>query len=192
MAVRDQNAKEGVKLVIADYPYAADGLELWGALKAWNADYVEIYYKDDRAVQRDAELQSWWTEFRTVAHADKKDAPGWPELKSKESLVQIVTIMQWLASVQHAAVNFSQFHYGGFMPQRPTVTRRLIPDEGTAEWEELQADPEKFYLSTISDPATAFNVTSTFEFTSSHATKEEYISDRAPNWTQNEEVEPNT
>ncbi|KAG0606527.1 hypothetical protein M758_9G148100 [Ceratodon purpureus] len=188
MAVPDRCAKEGVKLVIADYPYAADGLELWSAMKGWNADYVNIYYRDDRAIQRDAELQSWWTEFRTIAHADKKDAPGWPELKGKKDLVEIVTIMQWLASVQHAVVNYSQYDFASFMPQHPTVTRRLIPEAGTAEWEELQANPEKFYLSAISDTKTALAMMTAFETTASHAINEEYICDRARNWTENEKV----
>ncbi|KAG0562418.1 hypothetical protein KC19_9G144400 [Ceratodon purpureus] len=188
MAVPDKSAKGGVKLVIADYPYAADGLELWSAMKAWNTDYINIYYKDDTAVKKDTELQSWWTEFRTVSHADKKDAPGWPELKTKETLVETVTIMQWLASVQHAAVNFSQFDFADFMPQHPTVTRRLIPETASEEWKELQANPEKFYLSAISDPKTALTVMMVFEFTSSHAVNEEYIGDRAPNWTDNDKV----
>lgn len=188
MAEPDRDAKEGVKLLVKDYPYAADGLELWHAMKTWNKEYIDVYYKDDNAILTDTELQNWWSEFRHVAHADKKNAPGWPNLKSKKDLTQIVTIMQWLCSCQHAAVNFSQFDYAGFMPQHPSRTRRLIPTEGTPEWEEFQSNPEKFFLSAISDTQSALTVMTVFEITCNHATNEEYICDRAPNWTQNKKV----
>lgn len=62
MAVRDETAPHGVKLVIEDYPYAADGLELWGALKEYMREYVGIFYGSDADVVQDKELQNWWHE----------------------------------------------------------------------------------------------------------------------------------
>lgn len=62
MAVPDSSAKHSVRLVLQDYPYAADGLELWGAMKSWNTEYIDIFYEDDGGVQNDVELQRWWTE----------------------------------------------------------------------------------------------------------------------------------
>ena len=129
MAVRDPSTGHGVKLVVEDYRYAADGLELWTAIKEWNEEYLDIYYKNDKAIKTDTELQNWWGEIRNQAHADKKDAPGWPEPNSKRSLVEILTTLQWIASCQHAAVNFGQFDYAGFMPHHPTLTRRLLPED---------------------------------------------------------------
>ena len=130
MAVRDPSSRHGVRLVVEDYPYAADGLELWTAIKEWNTEYVDIYYKNDKAIRTDTELQSWWGEIRNQAHADKRDAPaGWPVPSSKRSLVDILTTLQWIASCQHAAVNFGQYDYAGFMPHHPTLTRRLLPDD---------------------------------------------------------------
>lgn len=188
MAVPDSNAKSGVKLLVNDYPYAADGLELWDAMKTWNKEYVNIYYKDDGAVLADNELQSWWAEFRNEGHKDKKDDAGWYDMQSKSDLVQILTIMQWLCSCQHAAINYSQYDYGSFMPQRPTKTRRLIPKKGDKEWAELEENPEKFFLSTVSDKPSALQVMAVFELTSNHTTEEEYIADRPDGWTQNDKV----
>lgn len=188
MAVPDKKAKQGVKLVVNDYPYAADGLELWDAMKTWNKEYVDVYYHDDNAILTDTELQNWWSEFRNVGHADMKDAPGWPNLKSKQDLTEIVTIMQWLCTCQHAAVNYSQYDYAAFMPQRPSKTRLLIPNEGTPEWNELQANPEKFFLSAVTDTPSTLTLMAVFELTSNHATNEEYIGDRSPEWTQNKKV----
>jgi lipoxygenase/linoleate 9S-lipoxygenase len=188
MAVPDLMAKHGVRLVIEDYPYAQDGLELWGALESWNREYVDIIYKDDSVVRNDVELQKWWTEIRNVGHADKKDAAGWPELNSKQSLADILTIIQWIASCQHAAVNFGQYDYAGFMPHRPTMTRRLLPDEGTNEWDEYQRNPEKYFLRSISNIDSTTTAMSVYEVLSAHCPTEEYLGERHSSWTENEAV----
>lgn len=44
MAIADENAKHGIKLVIEDYPFAADGLELWSTICDWVAEYVGLFY----------------------------------------------------------------------------------------------------------------------------------------------------
>jgi hypothetical protein len=189
MAIPDGSTKHGMKLVIEDYPFAADGLELWAAIRTWLSDYVEVIYDDDACVRQDEELQRWWTEIRTVGHGDKKDAQGWPVLDSKESLVHILNILVWTASCHHAAVNFGQYEYAGFMPNHPTTARRLIPTEGTPEFLELQKDPEAFYLSTVSNETQATVIAITTEALSTHANHEEYLGQRAtPNWTSDDKV----
>ena len=189
MAVRDPSAKHGLKLVIEDYPYAVDGLELWAAMKEYMADHVKIFYKSDKAVQDDTELQTWWTEVRTVGHGDKKDSPGWPTLDSIENLVYILTTIAWVASCHHAAVNFGQYAYAGYMPNHPSMTRRFIPEPGTTEWEQLQKDPERFFLDSISNETQAASVMSTIEILSTHALDEEYLGQRqTPNWSNDERV----
>lgn len=187
MAVKDANAPHGLKLVIEDYPYAVDGLEIWDAMKTYSKDHLSIFYADDIAVQQDTELQNWWKEVRTVGHADKKE--GWPELNSIESLTQIVTTIGWLASCHHAAVNFGQYAYEGFMPNHPTMSRKFIPEEGTQEWKKLQANPEKFYMETLSNESQATLVMATIEILSTHSSDEEYLGQRNKlNWSNDEKV----
>ncbi|KAL5742536.1 hypothetical protein ACOSP7_029268 [Xanthoceras sorbifolium] len=89
-----------------DYPFAVDGLEIWSAIKKWVEDYCCFYYKSDEMAQKDAELQSWWKELREEGHGDKKDSP---------------------------AVNFGQYPYAGYLPNRPTMSRRFMPEKGTPE-----------------------------------------------------------
>ncbi|KAK6164234.1 hypothetical protein DH2020_001098 [Rehmannia glutinosa] len=98
MAVEDPNAPHGLKLTIEDYPYASDGLLLWDAIKQWVTDYVTYYYPEANPIQSDIELQAWWTEIRTVGHGDKKDEPWWPELKTPDDLIGILTTIIWVAS----------------------------------------------------------------------------------------------
>lgn len=188
MAVPDESSKHGVKLVVEDYPYAADGLELWTAIKGWNAEYVDLWYKDDSAIQNDTELQTWFKEMREEGHADKKDAPGWPVLDSKKALVEILTTIQWIPSCQHAAVNFGQYDYAGWMPHHPTIVRRLIPEEGSADWDKMMKNPEKWYLETIANKDSTTTAMSVYEVLSAHSPKEEYIGERPADWTNNVEV----
>lgn len=70
MAVKDPFAPHGVKLVIEDYPYAADGLELWGALKDYITDHVKIFYDRDAEVKNDPELQNFWNEVHARSVLD--------------------------------------------------------------------------------------------------------------------------
>ncbi|GMN26503.1 hypothetical protein TIFTF001_001320 [Ficus carica] len=133
MAVEDPSAPHGVRLTIEDYPFAADGLVLWNTLKQWVADYVNHYYSDPDQIRSDAELQAWWTEIRTVGHADKKDEPWWPVLNTPKDLIDIITTIIWVASGHHAAVNFGQYTYAGYFPNRPTVARINMPTEDADE-----------------------------------------------------------
>ncbi|KAL8463845.1 hypothetical protein ACS0TY_033696 [Phlomoides rotata] len=100
MAVEDPSAPHGLKLTIEDYPYANDGLLLWDAIKQWVTDYVSFFYSESSLVESDEELQSWWTEIRTVGHGDKKYEPWWPHLQTPDDLVGILTTIIWVTSRQ--------------------------------------------------------------------------------------------
>ncbi|MCO5568412.1 hypothetical protein L7F22_022111 [Adiantum nelumboides] len=121
MAMRDPNAKHGLKLFIKDYPYAVDGLELWEAIQTLVGDYVAIYYKADMDVMHDIELQRWWQEEIEKGHGDKKDGPWWPSMHSIDILVSVLTTIIWLASVHHATINFGQYSFAGYFPYRPRI-----------------------------------------------------------------------
>lgn len=111
------------KLTIEDYPYANDSLLIWNAIKQWVTDYVPHFHPEPNLIQSDTELQAWWTDIRTVGHGDKKVEPWWPGLKTPDDLISILTTIIWIASGHHAVVNFGQFAYGAYFPNRPAVAR---------------------------------------------------------------------
>lgn len=108
-----------LELTIEDYPYANDGLLIWDSIKGWVSDYVKHYYSSAVDIVGDKELQEFWTEVRTRGHADKQDEPWWPRLDSHGSLIQVLSTIIWVASGHHAAVNFPQYPYAGYFPNRP-------------------------------------------------------------------------
>ncbi|TVU04443.1 hypothetical protein EJB05_49985, partial [Eragrostis curvula] len=131
MAKGDPRSPEKLELLMKDYPFAVDGLELWIAIKKWVADYCTIYYSNDHDVANDCELQEWWREVRHEGHVDMSEAPWWPSLDCLADLEEICTIVIWLASAYHAAIGLRQFTYLGFVPNRPTLTCRPMPEAGT-------------------------------------------------------------
>ncbi|KAF8018099.1 hypothetical protein BT93_H3105 [Corymbia citriodora subsp. variegata] len=188
VAVEDANSPHGLRLLIKDYPYAVDGLEIWSAIKMWVEDYCFFYYKSDETVQKDEELQSWWKELVEEGHGDKKNEPWWPKMQTVKDLTEICTITIWIASALHAAVNFGQYPYAGYLPNRPTLSRRFMPEEGTPEFEELKQNPDKAFLKTITAQLQTLLGISLIEILSTHSTDEVYLGQRdTPDWTADAE-----
>ena len=93
VAVEDPNSPYGLRLLIEDYPFAVDGLKIWSAIKTWVTEYCSFYYKTDQMIQEDTELQSWWKEVIEKGHAEKKDEPWWPQMKTVSELIDSCTII---------------------------------------------------------------------------------------------------
>ncbi|XP_042480324.1 linoleate 13S-lipoxygenase 2-1, chloroplastic-like [Macadamia integrifolia] len=189
MAVEDPTAEHGLRLTIEDYPFANDGLILWDALKQWVSDYVNHYYPKGSFVESDEELQAWWNEVRTKGHADKKDEPWWPTLKTQDDLTQVVTTIIWVTSGHHAAVNFGQYHYAGYFPNRPSIARTNMPTEEPLEEEEFKnflAKPEFALLKCFPSQIQAATVMAILDVLSNHSVDEEYLGGEIePAWSEN-------
>ncbi|XP_058071102.1 linoleate 13S-lipoxygenase 2-1, chloroplastic-like [Magnolia sinica] len=188
MAVEDPTAEHGLKLTIEDYPFANDGLLIWSAIKQWVSDYVTHYYPDNSQVSSDSELQAFWTEVRTKGHADKKDEPWWPTLNTTDDLIHVLTTIIWVASAHHAAVNFGQYTYGGYFPNRPTIMRTNMPTEDLSgdELERFWKRPESMLLESFPSQVQATLVMAILDVLSTHSSDEEYLG-KVPEtaWTDN-------
>lgn len=177
MAVEDLSAPHGLKLTIEDYPYANDGLVLWDIIKDWVSDYVNHYYPKANIIESDEELQAWWKEIREEGHKDKKDEPWWPVLKTPEDLIGILTTIIWISSGHHAAVNFGQYDFGGYIPNRPTTARQPMPTEDPSEekWELFLKKPAIELLSCFPSQLQATTVMTVLDVLSTHSPDEEYL-----------------
>lgn len=191
MAVPDSDAPHGLHLLIEDYPYAADGLLIWSSIKDWVTEYLSLYYPTSQSILDDVELQAWWTEIRTQGHMDMKDEPWWPKLETPDDLINILTTMVWVASGHHAAVNFGQFDYSGFVPNHPCLTRQLVPktdDPHDPEFQKLVRHPHKFVLRTLPSQSQATVLMTVVESLSTHSPDEEYLGHNGmmTNWTSDQ------
>lgn len=98
---------------LPNYPYRDDALLFWDAIHQWATDYIGIYYKTESDVVRDTELQGFIEEVRsrTGGRINGLDA-----VSSREYLAEVVTMIIYTASCQHAAVNFPQWNYMSYVP----------------------------------------------------------------------------
>lgn len=185
MAVKDSESLHGYKLLIKDYPYAVDGLDIWSAIETWVKEYCSFYYDSDDMVATDPELKSWWKEIREVGHGDMKEEKWWSEMNTVEELTETCTTIIWVASALHAALNFGQYPYAGYVPNRPTISRQFMPKPNTPEYEELKKDPDLVFLKTISSQLQALVGVSLIELLSRHSSDEVYLGQRddIPEWT---------
>ncbi|XP_060205995.1 linoleate 13S-lipoxygenase 3-1, chloroplastic [Lycium barbarum] len=190
IAVPDSTQPHGLKLLIEDYPYAADGLMIWAAIEGWVRDYVNHYYPDSAQVCNDRELQAWYAESINVGHADLRNADWWPTLATPKDLISILTTIIWLASAQHAALNFGQYPYGGYVPNRPPLMRRLIPDKNDPEYAVFLADPQKYFFSALPSLLQATKFMAVVDTLSTHSPDEEYLGERhqPSTWTGDAEI----
>ncbi|EEC72668.1 hypothetical protein OsI_06220 [Oryza sativa Indica Group] len=183
LAVRQEDGE--LELTIKDYPYANDGLLVWNSIKQWASDYIDFYYKSDEEVACDEEVRAWWEEVRTKGHADKKDEPWWPAVDTRDGLIGVLTTIMWVTSGHHAAVNFGQYHYGGYFPNRPTVMRKNMPVEENKEevMKKFMEMPEHVLLDTMPSKMQAITIMATLDILSSHSPDEEYMGEHAePAW----------
>ncbi|KAF8681900.1 hypothetical protein HU200_045349 [Digitaria exilis] len=188
VAVPDQSSPYGVRLLIKDYPYAVDGLVIWWAIERWVKEYLDVYYPNDGEVQRDVELQAWWKEVREEAHGDLKDRDWWHKMDSVQELARTCTTIIWVASALHAAVNFGQYPYAGYLPNRPTVSRRPMPEPGSDDYKKLEAgqkEADLVLIHTITSQWQAILGVSLIEILSKHSSDEVYLGqrDEPERWT---------
>nr|BAJ97226.1 predicted protein [Hordeum vulgare subsp. vulgare] len=187
MAVPDESSPYGIRLLIKDYPYAVDGLVIWWAIERWVNEYLAIYYPNDGVLRADKELEEWWKEVREVGHGDLKDADWWPKMVTVQELAKTCTTIIWVASALHAAVNFGQYPYAGYLPNRPTVSRRPMPKEGDEEYEQLKEGGEAadmVFIHTITSQFQTILGITLIEILSKHSSDEVYLGQRdTPEWT---------
>ncbi|KAK9282511.1 hypothetical protein L1049_005431 [Liquidambar formosana] len=190
MALDDSEKPGGIHLLFEDYPYGADGLEIWIAIKTWVTDFCSLFYATDDSVKSDVEIQEWWSEIRNVGHADKGNESWGYQMTSLPDLIEALTTLIWITSALHASVNFGQYAYAAYPPNRPTLCHKCIPSEGTMEFAEFLQDPEKYYLGML---PTRFEMTlsiALMEVLSRHTSDEVYLGQRpSSEWTDNVEVQ---
>ncbi|MDZ4813780.1 MAG: lipoxygenase family protein [Pseudomonadota bacterium] len=118
---------------LPDYPYRDDALLVWNAIHDWVRDYVNVYYHGDADILADYELIAWTTELQSLGKIK-----GFTVISSRAQLTEVLTMIVFTASAQHAAVNFPQRTLMSYAPAisgaawAPAPVPTPVPTE--AEW----------------------------------------------------------
>ncbi|KYC38121.1 lipoxygenase [Scytonema hofmannii PCC 7110] len=101
------------------YPYRDDALLVWDAIHQWVSSYLNLYYAKDEDIQKDAALQAWAAEAQSYNGGRVFDFGEDGGIKTRDYLVDAVTLIIFTASAQHAAVNFPQKDLMGYAAALP-------------------------------------------------------------------------
>ncbi|KAF4114001.1 hypothetical protein G5714_004224 [Onychostoma macrolepis] len=111
---------------VPNYYYRDDGMRIWEEIHSFVSAVVMIYYDSNKAVQQDVEIQG----FVKDACFGINNSDSFPKsLKSREKLVEYLTVVIFTASAQHGAVNFGQFDWYSWIPNSPSTMRKPPPQK---------------------------------------------------------------
>jgi len=117
---------------LPEYPYREDSIPVWKAINNFVRSYLALYYEDDAAVVGDTEVRAWMDEMGSQEGGRLKNLRS---VQTVEALVELVTNIIFLASAQHAAVNFAQFPFMGYVPNMPGACWAPAPTPDTPDTE---------------------------------------------------------
>jgi hypothetical protein len=111
--------------VLPYYPYRDDALPLWDAFEEYVGSVLGHFYKSDADLENDTEMQAWWADL--TERGLPVDKLPCTKLTRVADLANILSIVIFTVSVQHAAVNYLQYEHYGFVPHAPLCVRRAPP-----------------------------------------------------------------
>lgn len=112
---------------LPDYPYRDDGLLIWDCMHRWVEDYLALYYGSDADVAGDYELQGWLKELASPTGGRLQDIGEDGTIRTRAYLADLVTMVIFTASAQHAAVNFPQSYVMSYTPSLPLAAYAPLP-----------------------------------------------------------------
>jgi arachidonate 15-lipoxygenase len=116
---------------LPDFPFRDDTLLLWRAIRRFVEAYLAVYYcgatgaERDSIVRSDEDLQNWINElvdpkYAAVKGLDQLKKTGNPDspyqIAEFDYLVDVVSLMIYTASAQHASVNYAQYPLMTYIP----------------------------------------------------------------------------
>ena len=92
---------------------------MWEVLGRYCTDFVNEFYPTDSDVENDMDLQAWAAE---TSDPNQANVPGFPEkIHSKVLLAKTLQAIIGIGTIHHNGVNFPQFDYMSYQPNRPSV-----------------------------------------------------------------------
>ena len=124
------------------YHYHDDGIKIWDAIEAYVSRIINQFHADDAAVSGDKELQNFAQDVLTNGFpgygenaVNGRDFPR--SITTKADLIEIITLIMFTGSAQHAAVNFGQYDHYGFTPNSPFIMHLPPPTKKGEAYEQL-------------------------------------------------------
>ena len=120
------------KNVLPNYYWRDDTLAVWGALEKFAISVLTTHYKgSDAGVSQDPFVQSLIKDMRYNGYYNKvPDYHGVPDsVETIAQLARLCTCIMFQTSCMHGSLNFSQWDYYSYIPNRPLMMRQPLPRE---------------------------------------------------------------
>jgi len=112
---------------LPNYLYRDYGFLIWNAMHDYVLEIIRQIYKTDEGVRSDERLVALIDELYDPAMGN---LPGErDQLDSIANLTEFIAGLMFTCSAGHSVVNFGQFDYYAFIPNRPLFMRRPMPDD---------------------------------------------------------------
>ncbi|MDJ0697348.1 lipoxygenase family protein [Mastigocoleus sp. MO_188.B34] len=116
--------------MLRDFPYRDDGLLLWNTLEDYVSEYIGIYYRLNRDVREDFELQNWLQVLKKSISDGGFGIASLPkQITNRNQLIDLLTQIIFIAGPQHSAIAWTQYQYMAFIPNMPGAIYKPIPEE---------------------------------------------------------------
>ena len=126
--------------------YAKNMILLWQILRRFVSRYLAgdnpQLMSSDAAVAGDGEIAAWCKEMRSPLGGN---ISTFPEIKTREQLIDTVTMCIHIASPQHTSVNYLQEYYQTFVLNKPPALYTPVP----TTLRQLSAMDEKAFMEAL-------------------------------------------
>lgn len=113
---------------LLNYPYRDDALQIWDAIHTWVDNYLKNSYAG-KDIQSDIEIQNWVSELLSVKGGRLKNFGEDGKIQSLQYLTDVISMIIFTASAQHAAVNFPQKDLMAYAPAFPLAAYSQAPTD---------------------------------------------------------------
>ena len=137
------------------FPFREDTLDIWKAIHNYVQRYLQIYYSADKEQAKknmleDNELQAWVNEMVNARCAATKGMQGLTKtgdenqpflLDDFDYYVDVIALIIYTASAQHASVNYAQYPLMTYIPsvsgtlyREPPTASMMLTEEDYISW----------------------------------------------------------
>lgn len=119
------------------YPYRDCALMIWKCVGDWVEEYLSIVYENEDDPAQDEPLQAWLEELTAHEGGRLGDIGVDGTIPNRTVLKEILQMVIYTASAQHAAVNFPQLPIMSYPPAMPLAAYSPPPSNGTYTKDDL-------------------------------------------------------
>jgi hypothetical protein len=107
-----------------NYGYARNIARMWEILRSFVGKVIKGAYASDAEVANDKFIAAFCDEVRSQ---NQGQLTSFPDIKTVDELIDVVTMCIHIAAPQHTAVNYLQQYYQTFVPNKPGALYTPLP-----------------------------------------------------------------